>query len=108
MATSVLYYVRRLAAQWIDAIVVSLMGVGVFFHTPYSPVLRDEHQWQLTLSPCFPSQYGLWVASKGAGWAGGADLRISLRRKRRSRCGGGERRMARRRGSPTGSMRAGG
>ena len=68
------YYVRRLVAQGIDGIVVSLIGVVIFLHSSHSPVLRDEHQWQLILSPCFPSQYGLWVASKGpgVGWGNGS------------------------------------
>ena len=65
MTTSVRYYVRRLAAQWIDGIVVSLIGVVVFYYSPHSPVLRDGDQWQIVLSPVFPSQYGLRLTSEG-------------------------------------------
>ena len=65
MATSALYYVRRLAAQWIDGIVVSLIGVVIFFHTSHSPVLRNGDQWQITLSPIFPGAHSFRVASDG-------------------------------------------
>ena len=70
MTTSVRYYVRRLAAQWIDGIVVSFLGGVIFFHSSHSPVLRSENQWQIVLSPIFPGISGLQLKSEGPeiGW----------------------------------------
>ena len=65
MVSSVLYYVRRLVAQWIDGTVVSLIGVVIFFHTPHSPVLHNGNQWQIVLSPIFPGAHSFRVASDG-------------------------------------------
>ncbi len=65
MANSALYYVRRLVGQWIDGIVVSLIGVVIFFHTPHSPVLHNGNQWQITLSPIFPGTVGWRFTPEG-------------------------------------------
>ena len=64
---SAAYYVRRLAAQWID-------GLVVFFHTPHSPMLRNGDQWQIVLSPVFPGVSGLQLKSEGPeiGWGSGS------------------------------------
>ena len=56
-----MYYLRRLVAQGIDGIVVPLLGVVVFFHTPHSPVLHSGDQWRITLSPIFPGSTGFGV-----------------------------------------------
>ena len=62
---SVAYYVRRLVAQGIDGIVVSLIGVVIFFHSSHSPVLQNGDQWQAVLSPVFPGVTGLRLTSDG-------------------------------------------
>ena len=62
---SIAYYVRRLAAQGIDGIVVSLLGVVIFFHSSHSPVIRNGDQWQIVLSPVFPGATWLRLTSDG-------------------------------------------
>jgi len=62
-----LYYLRRLAAQGIDGVVVSFLGAIVLFHTPHSPVLHQGDQWKITLSPIFPGTAGLRFTPEGPG-----------------------------------------
>ena len=60
-----MYYVRRLVAQWIDGIVISFLGIVVFFHTSHSPILHNRDQWQITLSPIFPGTAGFRFTPEG-------------------------------------------
>ena len=46
-----MYYLRRFLAQGVDAVIVTLIGVVIFFFSEHSPVLRGEEQWSITFRP---------------------------------------------------------